>query len=236
MSGWSSVISHTLACSPHRGKNPSVLLSFVGVPGHRRRCPIATSQHCYVAQHAEAYCQHTAMPRSAVDEQSFAVQAAFLQELAGVRVPLAPLIFAGHRPNFRGLSCTSTSAPSVGTNETRGEVNGASCLASESFPHRSRGTHFHRLLSLHTRTLRCSSWGGRGNSKNLTLGLDGTNPRFPWKPSATMLIYRLTGTTEASGSTTTNATSLRLSKRRQQEQPAPNLRAPRCASKTAPHC
>jgi len=25
--------------------------------------------------------------------------------------------------------------------------------------------HFHRLLSLHTRTLRCSSWGGQGNSK-----------------------------------------------------------------------
>jgi len=78
--------------------------------------------------------------------------------------------------------------------------------------------------------------GRAGEFKNLTLGLDGTNPRFPWKPSATMLIYRLTGTTEASGSTTTNATSLRPSERRQQEQPAPNLRPPRCASKTAPHC
>jgi len=29
--------------------------------------------------------------------------------------------------------------------------------------------------------------GRAGEFKNLTLGLDGTNPRFPWKPSATML-------------------------------------------------
>ena len=51
-----------------------------------------------------------------------------------------------------------------------------------------------------------------------------------------MLTYRLAGTTEASGPTTTNATSLRPSKHRQQEQPGPNLRAQWCASKTAPHC
>src|SRR6478752_6683553 len=31
-----------------------------------------------------------------------------------------------------------------------------------------------------------------------------TNPRFPWKPSATMLTYRLTGTKVGPGSTTTN--------------------------------
>ena len=29
--------------------------------------------------------------------------------------------------------------------------------------------------------------------------LKGNNPRFPWKPSTTMLTYRLTGTTEAFG-------------------------------------
>ena len=41
--------------------------------------------------------------------------------------------------------------------------------------------------------------GRAGKFKNLTLGLENTNPRFPWKPSATMLTYRLTGTTEAIG-------------------------------------
>jgi hypothetical protein len=41
--------------------------------------------------------------------------------------------------------------------------------------------------------------GRAGKFKNLTLGLDGTNPRFPWKPSVTMLTYRLTGTTEDIG-------------------------------------
>ena len=35
--------------------------------------------------------------------------------------------------------------------------------------------------------------------QSLTLGLDGTNPRFPWKPSVTMLTYRLIGTTEHFG-------------------------------------
>ena len=29
--------------------------------------------------------------------------------------------------------------------------------------------------------------------------LEGNNPRFPWKPSTTMLTYRLTGTTERFG-------------------------------------
>ena len=31
---------------------------------------------------------------------------------------------------------------------------------------------------------------------SLTLVLYGNNPRFPWKPSATILTHRLTGTTE----------------------------------------
>jgi hypothetical protein len=35
--------------------------------------------------------------------------------------------------------------------------------------------------------------------RSLTLVLEGNNPRFPWEPSATMLTYRLTGTTEVIG-------------------------------------
>lgn len=34
---------------------------------------------------------------------------------------------------------------------------------------------------------------------SLTLVLKGNNPRFTWVPSATMLTYRLTGTTEDAG-------------------------------------
>ena len=51
-----------------------------------------------------------------------------------------------------------------------------------------------------------------------------------------MLTYRLAGTTEASGPTTTNATSLRPSKHRQQEQPDPVFAhngAPRRRRRTA---
>ena len=60
--------------------------------------------------------------------------------------------------------------------------------------------HFHgAFLPSHAATRGCPSWGGQGNFKSLTLGLDGTNPRFPWKPSVTMLTYRLTGTTEDIG-------------------------------------
>jgi hypothetical protein len=55
---------------------------------------------------------------------------------------------------------------------------------------------FHLLSS----TDRFTSAAGRaGRNKSLTLGLDGTNPRFPWKPSTTMLTYRLNGTTEDVG-------------------------------------
>jgi hypothetical protein len=39
---------------------------------------------------------------------------------------------------------------------------------------------------------------GRDN-RSLTLVLEGNNPRFPWKPSTTMLTYRLTRTTEEIG-------------------------------------
>ena len=44
-----------------------------------------------------------------------------------------------------------------------------------------------------------SAAGRAGRYESLTLGLDGTNPRFPWKPSTTMLTYRLIGTTENVG-------------------------------------
>ena len=54
-------------------------------------------------------------------------------------------------------------------------------------------------MALPTRTPAVSVVGRAGRFKSLTLGFDGTNPRFPWKPSATMLTYRLTGTTEAIG-------------------------------------
>jgi hypothetical protein len=37
-------------------------------------------------------------------------------------------------------------------------------------------------------------------NESLTLVLKGNNPRFPWKPSTTMLTYRLSGTTEAPAS------------------------------------
>jgi hypothetical protein len=50
--------------------------------------------------------------------------------------------------------------------------------------------------------------GRAGRFRSLTLGLEGTNPRFPWKPSTPMLTYRLQGATEDSGSTATNTTSL----------------------------
>src|SRR3954454_16538356 len=39
---------------------------------------------------------------------------------------------------------------------------------------------------------------GRDQFRSLTLVLDGNSPRFPWKPSTTMLISRHTGTTDDS--------------------------------------
>jgi hypothetical protein len=66
--------------------------------------------------------------------------------------------------------------------------------------------HHHHFPS--ARTSVRASRGGQGETRSLTHGLYGTNPRFPWKPSATMLTFRLTGTTESTGSTTTNPTSL----------------------------
>ena len=38
-----------------------------------------------------------------------------------------------------------------------------------------------------------------GKIESLTLVLEGNSPRFPWKPSATMLTYGLEGTTEEFG-------------------------------------
>ena len=40
--------------------------------------------------------------------------------------------------------------------------------------------------------------GRAGKFRSLTLVLKGNSPRFPWKPSTTMLTYKLTGTTELS--------------------------------------
>jgi len=51
-----------------------------------------------------------------------------------------------------------------------------------------------------------------------------------------MLTYRLTGTTEASGSTTTNPTTITPTTTTGKPNAAPNLRAPWCASKTTPRC
>src|SRR6478672_10665743 len=46
--------------------------------------------------------------------------------------------------------------------------------------------------------------GKAGRVESLTHGLKAPIQRFPWKPSATMLTYRLTGTKVGPGSTTTN--------------------------------
>ena len=54
-----------------------------------------------------------------------------------------------------------------------------------------------------------SAAGRAGRLRNLTLVLEGNNPRFPWEPSATMLTYRLTGTTEDSGFPRRTPTSVR---------------------------
>ena len=59
--------------------------------------------------------------------------------------------------------------------------------------------HFHGV-NLPSHAYTCDVRRGEaGKFKSLTLGLEGTNPRFPCKPSATMLTYRLTGTTEDIG-------------------------------------
>jgi hypothetical protein len=51
-----------------------------------------------------------------------------------------------------------------------------------------------------------------------------------------MLTYRLTGTTEAIGIDHDELDQSPPRQHGQQEQPRPNLREPRCASKTAPRC
>ena len=58
---------------------------------------------------------------------------------------------------------------------------------------------FHGASPSPTRTPAVSVVGRAEKFQSLTLGLDGTNPRFPWKPSVTMLTYRLIGTTEHFG-------------------------------------
>jgi hypothetical protein len=92
--------------------------------------------------------------------------------------------------------------------------------------------HFHLWL-LPTTTNSVSVARRAGNVESLTLVLKGNNPRFPWKPSTTMLTYKLTGTTEASGSTAANTSSVHPSPQHGQPQPATNLRPPRCANGAA---
>jgi hypothetical protein len=95
---------------------------------------------------------------------------------------------------------------------------------------------FHAVL-LHTRRLfECPSRGGQGETGSLTLVLDGNNPRFPWKPPTTMLTYKLNGTTEHSGSTAADTTSVHpdpIGLNQPAERDAPNLRAPWCAGGAA---
>jgi hypothetical protein len=77
-------------------------------------------------------------------------------------------------------------------------------------------------------------WKSTGwtNNRNVTQVLEGNNPRFPWKPSTTMLTYRLTGTTEASASDRgEHDKSPPGSATTDQHQPPTNLRAPRCADR-----
>jgi len=76
----------------------------------------------------------------------------------------------------------------------------------------------------------------REKIRSLTLGLEGTNPRFPWKPSTTMLTYRLSGTTEATGVDHDEPHQYPPTPPRQQRPAPTNLHAPWCASKTAPIC
>src|SRR5271156_4007889 len=83
----------------------------------------------------------------------------------------------------------------------------------------------------------CGVRRGEGREiESLTLGLDGTNPRFPRKPSATMLTYRLTGTTEAIGIDHDELDQSPPPPAGPATATTPNLRAPWCASKTAPRC
>jgi hypothetical protein len=94
---------------------------------------------------------------------------------------------------------------------------------------------FHGPSLPSTRTPAVSVVGRAGKFKNLTLGLEGTNPRFPWKPSATMLTYRLKAPQRQSGSTTTNQTSVHPASNNDsgdRRQSSPTMVRP----KTAPRC
>lgn len=73
-------------------------------------------------------------------------------------------------------------------------------------------------------------------TQTLASYLEMSNPaqrRFPWKPSTTMLTYRLSGTTEDSGSTTTNTSSLNPPPgpmtTAEPDAPGKSFRAPWCA-------
>lgn len=101
-----------------------------------------------------------------------------------------------------GSSSSSTSSPSQ-----------RSCAAQHRRPartpwrpssryparHNGREPLPRAFLPSHAHACRVRCGEGRGDSKSLTLGLDGTNRRFPWTPSVTMLNYRLANTTECIG-------------------------------------
>jgi hypothetical protein len=73
--------------------------------------------------------------------------------------------------------------------------------------------------------------------RSLALVLYGNNPRFPWKPSTTMLDNRLTGTRDARRLTATNTHQCHARRPRPAphdgQHPDANLRAPRCAEGAA---
>ena len=79
--------------------------------------------------------------------------------------------------------------------------------------------------------------GRAGRIEKSDARAQGTNPRFPWKPSATMLTYRLTGTTEAIGVDHDEpAQSRPATDRDQQQQRGAESSRTMVRPKTAPRC
>jgi hypothetical protein len=77
--------------------------------------------------------------------------------------------------------------------------------------------------------------------RSLTLVLEGNNPRFPRKPSTTMLTYRLAGTTENFGvdrneHPTASSASGTVARTPPTPKPPRNLREPRRALERALSC
>ena len=125
------------------------------------------------------------------------------QDLARHRAP------GGNRLN--GFTAPSTSDPHAHLGVPLRDIQ----------PSTAGMNHFHGP-SLPSHPHACGVRRGEGReSSSLTLGLDGTNPRFPRKPSATMLTYRLTGTTEAIGIDHDEPDQSPPRQQGQQEQPRP---------------